>query len=120
MLLCFFFFFQAEDGIRDADVTGVQTCALPICRRGLAVVMGSREGRPMVLTQERRYFRLSARDFDEPPRPVARIDLPRSGSARSARVRRDLAARLATLNVRPPRARRPRWDPAAERKAAEL
>src|SRR6266498_4650936 len=29
----FFFFFQAEDGIRDADVTGVQTCALPICHR---------------------------------------------------------------------------------------
>src|SRR5690554_3465492 len=30
--ICFvyFFFFQAEDGIRDADVTGVQTCALPI------------------------------------------------------------------------------------------
>src|SRR3989442_651860 len=27
---CVFFFFQAEDGIRDADVTGVQTCALPI------------------------------------------------------------------------------------------
>src|SRR2546422_5822113 len=28
----FFFFFQAEDGIRDVAVTGVQTCALPICR----------------------------------------------------------------------------------------
>src|SRR5207249_5354785 len=28
--LCFFFFFQAEDGIRDRNVTGVQTCALPI------------------------------------------------------------------------------------------
>src|SRR6266542_2490671 len=28
----FFFFFQAEDGIRDATVTGVQTCALPISR----------------------------------------------------------------------------------------
>src|SRR3989449_2988427 len=28
-LLCFFFF-QAEDGIRDVAVTGVQTCALPI------------------------------------------------------------------------------------------
>src|SRR3712207_5752351 len=27
----FFFFFQAEDGIRDIGVTGVQTCALPIC-----------------------------------------------------------------------------------------
>src|SRR2546430_4894085 len=28
--LMFFFFFQAEDGIRDLTVTGVQTCALPI------------------------------------------------------------------------------------------
>src|SRR2546430_12853321 len=27
---CRFFFFQAEDGIRDLTVTGVQTCALPI------------------------------------------------------------------------------------------
>src|SRR5690606_40731527 len=27
-----FFFFQAEDGIRDFHVTGVQTCALPICK----------------------------------------------------------------------------------------
>src|SRR5438270_976986 len=30
LLFCFFFFFQAEDGIRDLTVTGVQTCALPI------------------------------------------------------------------------------------------
>src|SRR6266702_6791310 len=29
-LLLFIFFFQAEDGIRDGHVTGVQTCALPI------------------------------------------------------------------------------------------
>src|SRR2546426_7344914 len=29
-MLTFFFFFQAEDGIRDYKVTGVQTCALPI------------------------------------------------------------------------------------------
>src|SRR3989442_15126054 len=28
----FIFFFQAEDGIRDADVTGVQTCALPLTK----------------------------------------------------------------------------------------
>src|SRR5439155_14702749 len=27
----YIFFFQAEDGIRDGHVTGVQTCALPIC-----------------------------------------------------------------------------------------
>src|SRR5207249_8143326 len=30
IMLIFFFFFQAEDGIRDRNVTGVQTCALPI------------------------------------------------------------------------------------------
>src|SRR5207245_10889431 len=36
-MLCalFIVFFQAEDGIRDATVTGVQTCALPICDKGL-------------------------------------------------------------------------------------
>src|SRR5258708_10523141 len=34
-LVIFFFFFQAEDGIRDDLVTGVQTCALPILFRWL-------------------------------------------------------------------------------------
>src|SRR3989475_6363984 len=33
-LFVFFFFFQAEDGIRDLTVTGVQTCALPISASG--------------------------------------------------------------------------------------
>src|SRR5947208_6462198 len=36
-LVCFFFFFQAEDGIRDDLVTGVQTCALPISATESAV-----------------------------------------------------------------------------------
>src|SRR5688500_19916841 len=35
----FFFFFQAEDGIRDYKVTGVQTCALPIFA-GLFALLG--------------------------------------------------------------------------------
>src|SRR5205823_10890050 len=39
----FFFFFQAEDGIRDKLVTGVQTCALPISRVEAAV----REKKPV-------------------------------------------------------------------------
>src|SRR2546429_757256 len=30
LFICVFFFFQAEDGIRDVAVTGVQTCGLPI------------------------------------------------------------------------------------------
>src|SRR6266487_4853667 len=33
--VCYIFFFQAEDGIRDGRVTGVQTCALPIWLRPL-------------------------------------------------------------------------------------
>src|SRR2546428_499650 len=36
MTMVLFFFFQAEDGIRDLIVTGVQTCALPIYRGLLA------------------------------------------------------------------------------------
>src|SRR5256886_8548069 len=36
-----FFFFQAEDGIRDLTVTGVQTCALPISARGVQVELRS-------------------------------------------------------------------------------
>src|SRR5216684_1040190 len=61
--MCFFFFFQAEDGIRDVAVTGVQTCALPISpwpalgvgRR--AIVENPAIGRPRPAPLE-----LSARD----------------------------------------------------------
>src|SRR2546429_7364242 len=38
--MCSFFFFQAEDGIRDVAVTGVQTCALPILAIAGAVCGG--------------------------------------------------------------------------------
>src|SRR5256884_2669933 len=41
-LLMFFFFFQAEDGIRDVAVTGVQTCALPILRNPSAAFLAER------------------------------------------------------------------------------
>src|SRR5437016_919199 len=44
------FFFQAEDGIRDWSVTGVQTCALPICTPYLG---GERGGRQCALHDER-------------------------------------------------------------------
>src|SRR6266850_6301010 len=37
-VVCYFFFFQAEDGIRDYKVTGVQTCALPIFHRSSATL----------------------------------------------------------------------------------
>src|SRR5699024_11912815 len=37
---CCLFFFQAEDGIRDRNVTGVQTCALPILAVWILLAMG--------------------------------------------------------------------------------
>src|SRR3712207_8298872 len=42
-MLSVFFFFQAEDGIRDIGVTGVQTCALPIYPP-FSLVRGSNSG----------------------------------------------------------------------------
>jgi ATP-dependent RNA helicase HelY len=89
-------------------------------RRGLAVVLSNREGRPTVLAQDRRFFRLSARDLDEPPVAISRIALPRSGSVRSARYRRDVAAKLVALDVRPPRHAREGTDPRIEREAARF
>src|SRR2546425_13281485 len=41
----YFFFFQAEDGIRDKLVTGVQTCALPISTDAINTVPGAPESR---------------------------------------------------------------------------
>src|ERR1017187_8816169 len=40
----FLLFFQAEDGIRDTSVTGVQTCALPIYRRAPTPTSGPSTG----------------------------------------------------------------------------
>src|SRR5688572_31766505 len=45
-VLLFFFFFQAEDGIRDLTVTGVQTCALPISRSWPPGLTESRRAAP--------------------------------------------------------------------------
>src|SRR5438046_4113486 len=39
MFLFIFFFFQADDGIRYWSVTGVQTCALPICAPPITIVV---------------------------------------------------------------------------------
>jgi ATP-dependent RNA helicase HelY len=105
---------EALSALRPGDVVFVPRAR----RRGLAVVLSSREGRPTVLAQDRTFFRLSARDFEEPPTVLAKIPLPRSGSARSARFRRDLAARLVALDVRQPKQPRTRVEARAEREAA--
>src|SRR5688500_19754580 len=51
LMLCYFiFFFQAEDGIRDYKVTGVQTCALPISAATASSTPASR--RAMTVTRK--------------------------------------------------------------------
>jgi ATP-dependent RNA helicase HelY len=107
---------EAVGALRPGDVIFVPRAK----RRGLAVVVSSREGRPTVLAQDRKFFRLSPRDFGEPPAVLTRVPLPRGGSVRSARYRRDLAARLVALDVRPSTSQRPQLDSRAERDAATL
>src|SRR2546425_10318327 len=46
-MVVLFFFFQAEDGIRDKLVTGVQTCALPISREQVSEQRGADWMRPL-------------------------------------------------------------------------
>src|SRR5439155_13632629 len=72
LILSFFFFFQAEDGIRDGHVTGVQTCALPICFPGCAPPSASR----------RRYYR---RRDQYRPRAGTPSTSDRSASSRPGR-----------------------------------
>src|SRR5256885_5002970 len=77
-----YFFFQAEDGIRDYKVTGVQTCALPICgvdpqlltrARGalLGLVIGNQLGVPTerlgTAAAIRNAFPQGVRDLARPP-----------------------------------------------------
>src|SRR5256886_8533263 len=67
-----FFFFQAEDGIRDLTVTGVQTCALPIC-----------DPQRRTARQAQRVGRFDA-DVDAPAPPddeAGRVALTRTASA---------------------------------------
>jgi len=105
---------EALASLRPGDVIFVPRAR----RRGLAVVVSNREGRPTVLAQDRTFFRLSSRDFQDPPASLTRVPLPRSGSVRSARYRRDLAARLVALDVRQPKRSRGDTDPRVEREAA--
>src|SRR5687768_17778121 len=87
-----YFFFQAEDGIRDVAVTGVQTCALPIYRGG----------RGLRRCAHSRAQRTSARRRAETPRvpePPAALICPRVPAHAAAPP-----AQTTTLATRDPRA----------------
>src|SRR5438034_7151586 len=85
-----FFFFQAEDGIRDHCVTGVQTCALPICTRACAARRSRRRRRapptPRSCSDMRARPRSSTRrSRTSPSSPPIRS--PRTGSSSRRRSR---------------------------------
>src|SRR5215203_982171 len=76
------FFFQAEDGIRDIGVTGVQTCALPICREALEKYFELEDPRRLEPAEREMYVetlldsRLLLRGF------VDRLDVAPTGEVR--------------------------------------
>src|SRR5207249_5594839 len=81
------FFFQAEDGIRDRNVTGVQTCALPIyCRIRAAAEAESRRRRARAATPSS-------------SRISGATDRARGPEVAAARA----AARRSSTRTRPPR-----------------
>src|SRR5207253_6737215 len=82
-----FFFFQAEDGIRDGHVTGVQTCALPIFRRASRAARGK-------VSAERRAARADHRA------PSRGVSSQRLTQRRRARLRRTLPGLLTEVRNR--------------------
>src|SRR5256886_5699376 len=95
----YFFFFQAEDGIRDLTVTGVQTCALPICS------VDSRYGEADAFDGQRPFENHKARQFGRnfDAKPVV-IRLPNS-------VERDECAGARSEERRVGKECRSRWSP---------
>src|SRR5215813_4761487 len=86
------FFFQAEDGIRDADVTGVQTCALPISldvtSTAPTIGFGEVRPRPRSASSSARRMKRSAGSPSLTPRPPARPRTPVDRTAADPRSAR--------------------------------
>src|SRR6185312_8535506 len=104
MRRCFFFFFQAEDGIRDLIVTGVQTCALPISSRASASTVLSSAN---IFCSEKRlttlvtYSRPATRRIE--PRVLSCCAPPRRRAISSARIfSRSRATRLMRCFIETP------------------
>src|SRR5258708_19270823 len=94
------FFFQAEDGIRDDLVTGVQTCALPIFTVNLALVTN---GAPMIPSSGAPFV-TRARLTVNSSRPATNSLVPSSGSIRKKLPRRSEERRVGKEG-------RSRWSP---------
>src|SRR6266542_5254434 len=101
-----FFFFQAEDGIRDATVTGVQTCALPIWAGDLPSPLPLPGARPPARGSLRGLEPAGAAGLAaaavDPPRPARQRPDSVAGAA-PARLLRAPHAGTGAADVRPPR-----------------
>src|SRR5256884_6999312 len=90
----FFFFFQAEDGIRDVAVTGVQTCALPISLKKVALARALSKLGYCSRSQAAELIRAGRvklngvvrRDQETPTHPKDRIEVDGAPLAASAKI----------------------------------
>src|SRR5262249_59340109 len=85
---CFFFFFQAEDGIRDWSVTGVQTCALPISSSPRRLRPEQREGPLSAPPRRRRGDEGRLPGVDQRPLPARARDAVRTARPHRSEERR--------------------------------
>src|SRR3989441_9255360 len=100
------FFFQAEDGIRDKLVTGVQTCALPIC------AAGARAGRPTLVARAGPVEEVGGAGVTRPaPRYPGRRGARPVRSPRRCLSHRSSAPRRWPLRRPPPPGRAHPWAP---------
>src|SRR5215471_19745451 len=75
----FFFFFQAEDGIRDLYVTGVQTCALPIWEGGGMTAQDSKLGLdPAMVRAARHLARIAGQPIVDMARSHSTVSVERA------------------------------------------
>lgn len=90
---------EALAGLRTGDVIQLPTGR----RRGIVVVVASRDGKPTGLSEDRRErpFRLMPADLDRLPEIVGRIKLPRTGRPHSPKYRREVSDALLALDVAP-------------------
>src|SRR5207253_10580206 len=97
------FFFQAEDGIRDGHVTGVQTCALPICARARATA-DQRSPRPRTVRAvvPSRHHRVLPDGHDAAPLAVLGVARVPRGALGGVPVLTAVRARLGAVPARGP------------------
>src|SRR5688500_16847550 len=100
LALLFCFFFQAEDGIRDYKVTGVQTCALPILgveggysQKDVQEIARAFTGWTITQPRQGGEFRFDPRMHDDGEKQVLGVTIPRGGGQKDGERVLDILAK---------------------------